>query len=85
MTSSRLPEGVSEVTKECGCADWIEADGFVSLQIVCAPHMEEAIENSLKALGLTYDELAAQAETEDFVSERARILWDAISPVRRSA
>lgn len=38
-------------------------------------------ERALADLGLTYDELAAQAHTSSFVSEHARRLWFAIKPL----
>lgn len=45
----------------------------------------QSIKNSLRRLGLTYDELRAQAESEPcgccgFTSLRARLLWQVIKP-----
>jgi hypothetical protein len=44
-----------------------------------------AREAALKELGLTYDELAAQAREGRFTSLRARKLWLAIGRLPRSA
>lgn len=38
------------------------------------------VERALADLGLTYDELEAQAQEGRFVSERARLTWFMISP-----
>lgn len=38
----------------------------------------EATERGLRRLGLTYDQLAAEAESRDFSSNEARKLWMAI-------
>lgn len=38
------------------------------------------VERALAELGLTYEELAAQAKEGKFSSERARLTWFMISP-----
>ena len=43
-----------------------------------ATDLEEAIKNALEHAGLTFDELAAQAQAGDFESTRARLAWVAI-------
>jgi hypothetical protein len=36
---------------------------------------EQAVQNALSGLGLTYDQLADQARRADFISLRARQVW----------
>jgi hypothetical protein len=38
------------------------------------------VERALEELGLTYEELEAQAKEGEFSSERARLTWFMISP-----
>lgn len=45
---------------------------------------EKAARRSLKALGLTWDQLAEQARTGDFSSWRTRQLWLTIGHRRRA-
>ncbi len=41
-----------------------------------------AVREALRRVGLTFDELAAQAASDDFPSARARMTWNAIRDLR---
>ena len=41
-----------------------------------------AVRTALKHAGFTFDELAAQADADDFASPRARMTWSAIRDLR---
>ncbi|MGK2958981.1 MAG: hypothetical protein ACSLFB_11410 [Acidimicrobiales bacterium] len=42
--------------------------------------VQAGVERSLAELGMTYEELEAQAKEGEFASERARLTWFMISP-----
>ena len=50
----------------------------VEVITMTASEWKEAVRRALARLGLTYDELANQAEQNDFVSLEARKLWVSI-------
>lgn len=50
---------------------------FIDVQFVNAQEDLQARDRALAVIGLTYEQLKEQAATNDFVSERARALWDA--------
>jgi hypothetical protein len=52
--------------------------------VVTEHEFDTAVENTLRELGLTMDELRAQAERDEFSSEQARLLWWAIEEVDTS-
>lgn len=53
----------------------------VTVEVASGDEIDATIQRELDVLGLTYDELAAQAEDDEFASEDARRLWFMISPI----
>ena len=61
-------------------AEAIPGPDEVEVIVLTQQEWDDAVTNSLAELGLTYEELEAQAAAGDFVSWRARKLWLAIKP-----
>jgi hypothetical protein len=54
----------------------LEAD----VDVLTPAEVDEAVEATLAALGMTYDELAAEAARGEFRSEQARLTWLMVAP-----
>lgn len=55
------------------------------VEIASEDDLREFREASLRALGLTFEELEDQAKQGSFVSDRARLTWMAIADLAQSA
>lgn len=53
----------------------MSTEGDVEVIELTAEEYKQAVQNTLDGLGLTYEELAAQARAGDFVSLWARQVW----------
>lgn len=54
----------------------LEAD----VDVLTPAEVDQAVESTVTALGMTYDELAAEAQHEEFRSEKARLAWFMVAP-----
>lgn len=52
----------------------------IHVEVADDDDVRAAVENELQAAGVTLEALVEQAKASDFVSERARLAWFAISP-----
>ena len=55
------------------------------VEIASEDDLRQFREASLRALGLTFEELEDQAKQGSFVSDRARLTWMAIADLAQSA
>jgi hypothetical protein len=53
----------------------------VPVDIVTEAEWAALVDHMLTELGVSFDELAAQARASDFMSEDARRVWFAIKPI----
>lgn len=53
----------------------------VAVEFATGDEIDAAIKLALSELGLTYEQLAAQAADDEFDSERGRNLWFQIAPL----
>lgn len=56
-------------------------DQPVVVTVITPEENAREIQVELDELGITYEELVAEAETEDFSTEQARRLWFMIRPL----